>query len=150
MKMLAPLSSLPEMSGLNDAERAQVISAWRSNAVEPWSGYLLCAGFTILVALLIVWTPLLLFSRLFSSTLADWVLPASVGPGVILANILYSRLILRRRRDLLHRVIEERRNASNQAMEPTPPKLRISSFIAFFLARASKPFSRRRGSSCSR
>jgi hypothetical protein len=111
MKMLPTLSTLPELRDLDDAERAGVIRQWQRAADEPWAGYLFHVAFSLVVALFIAIVPLVAFARLRAPDLRNWVSPGLLAFGLILANVLYDRLILRRRRDLLHRVLEQRRNA---------------------------------------
>src|ERR1051325_834401 len=108
MKMLPALSSVPELSDLDPQERIKVVLQWRREANKPWSGYLLYVGFFVFIMLLITFLPLVLFPGLREH---EWVLPFLLGAGILPAQLLYDRLILRRRRDLLQRALEMRRRA---------------------------------------
>ena len=110
MKISRPLSNLPELRDLDDAERAKVIQQWECEATKPWSGYLLRTGLSILVIIAIICLPELLFRGLRTSDVQRYMVGAGAVLAVLASDILYKTLILSKRRDLLQRILEERRS----------------------------------------
>jgi len=111
MKARSPLSNVPELRDLADAERYQVIKQWQREVNRSWSGYLLYVGFIVVGGALITCVPIILFVRFLPPAVRTWVVPALVPVGLMFANTLYQRVMLTRYRGILSRILQQRRNA---------------------------------------
>src|SRR5437870_3036534 len=114
MKILSPLSNLPELREVKESERFGVIKQWQSRVMnQSWRGWLLFISFLLLLGPAISTLPISLLAGHMAPEVRNWVVPFFVPFGLGLGNILYQRLILTRteNRDLLQRILEQRRNA---------------------------------------
>jgi len=111
MKARSPLSHVPELRNLADAERYQVVKQWQREVNRSWSGYLLYVGFIVFVGALIACLPIILCVRFLPPAVRNWVVPTLVPIGLMFANALYQRLMLTRYRDVLSRILQQRRDA---------------------------------------
>lgn len=111
MKLFATLPNLPELEGLDRAERTQLIRQWIREVDRPWAGYLRHIGFLLLVTVPITLLPSILFREITSVRSPDWLFAVTLPIACILANVLYSRFVLPRHRDALHRVLQQRGRA---------------------------------------
>ena len=106
------LSNLTELRHLDRAERMRVIGRWESESLKPWSGYLIYFGLFLLVMLPTICLSELLFGGGFVTAMF-------AGLAILVTQILYRGLILSRRRDLLQRILEERRRTPAVAIGPS-------------------------------
>ena len=106
MKRFSTVPNLPELEGLDGAERTQVIRQWIREVDRPWFGYLCHIGFLLLVTVPIALLPSILV-RDSSGRSPDWRFAITLPIACILANVLYHRFVLPRYRDELRRVLQQ-------------------------------------------
>ncbi len=105
MKMFSILPDLPELQGLDTAQRSKTIKEWEREIDRSWSGYLQHVGVVLVLFVIFQFGKVVLFSRYTSS----WFDALPFVFAWLLGEYLYKRFVMLKRRDLLQRILEQRR-----------------------------------------